>query len=210
MDFEAGWSWSNPRVHIAANVYAMEFRNEIAATGELSEIGLALRRNVDRSFRRGVELDAAWRATPTLRFRTSANLSRNRIREWTQFVEGRALVYHDVEPLLTPSVIVNQAVEYTPDARFSAGAVGRWIGRSYLDNTNGLEAPSFFVADANASYAVTDWARVTLQVNNVFDHDRIRPSGYSFLYFAGEELTGDAYYYPQATRNAVVLLDLDF
>jgi outer membrane receptor protein involved in Fe transport len=145
-----------------------------------------------------------------LRLRTSANLSRNRIREWTQFVEGQALVYHDVEPLLTPSVIVNQAGDYTPNDRFSVGGVGRWIGRSYLDNTNDLEAPSFFVADANASFGVTDWARITLQVNNVFDNDRIRPSGYSFLYFVGEELTGDAYYYPQATRNAVVLLDLDF
>ncbi len=209
-DFEGGWNWSGTRFEVEANVYAMEFRNEIAATGELSTIGLALRRNVDRSFRRGLELDATWRATPALRFRTSANVSRNRIGEWTQFVDGRALVFLNVEPLLTPSVIVNQSVEFAPNARFSVGGVGRWIGRSYLDNTNHLQAPSFVVADANVSYAVTNWARVSLQVNNAFNNDRIRPSGYSYLYFAGEELTGDAYYYPQATRNAVVLLDLDF
>lgn len=209
-DFEGGWSWRGRRLDVEANVYAMEFRNEIAATGELSDIGLALRRNVDRSFRRGIELDASWRATPQLRLRTSANLSRNRIAEWTQFVDGRALVFKDVEPLLTPAVIVNQSVDYTPGGRFTIGGVGRWIGRSYLDNTNGLEAPSFFVADGNASYRITDWARVSLQVNNAFDNDRIRPSGYSYLYFDGDELAGDAYYYPQATRNAVVLLDLDF
>ena len=41
---------------LQANVYAMEFSNEIALTGELSEIGLPLRRNVDDSYRRGVEL----------------------------------------------------------------------------------------------------------------------------------------------------------
>jgi iron complex outermembrane receptor protein len=211
-DLEAGWAWRGPRVQLEANVYAMEFRNEIAATGELSEIGLALRRNVDRSYRRGIELDATVQATPSVRLRTNANLSRNRIAQWTQFVEGRKLVFEDVEPLLTPSAIVNQAIDYTPNARFSVGGVGRWVGRAYLDNTNtaGLEAPSFFVLDAKASYAVTDWARVSLQVNNALDNDTIRPSGYSYLYFAGEELTGDAYYYPQAMRNAVVLLDLHF
>jgi iron complex outermembrane receptor protein len=199
-------------MELAANLYAMEFRNEIAPTGELSELGSALRRNVDRSYRRGIELDASWQVLPSVRLKTNANFSRNRIAEWTQFVEGRALLYRNVEPLLSPSVIVNQAVDFTPNARFSTGAVGRYVGRSYLDNTNSdfTDAPAYFVLDANASYAVTDWARVTLQVNNVLDDDGIRPSGYSYLYFTGEELSGIPYYYPHATRNAVVLLDFTF
>jgi iron complex outermembrane recepter protein len=212
LDFEAGWSWRSANVELAANLYAMEFRNEIAATGEQSEIGLTLRKNVDRSFRRGIELDAAWQVVPSVRLKTNANFSRNRIREWTQVVEGRSLQYRDVEPLLSPSMIVNQAVDYTPSARFSLGSVGRYVGRSYLDNTNSdfTDAPAYFVLDANASYAVTNWARVTLQVNNVLDSDEIRPSGYSWLYFTGEELSGTAYYYPHATRNAVVLLNFVF
>jgi iron complex outermembrane recepter protein len=212
LDFEAGWSWRGPNVELAANLYAMEFRNEIAATGEQSDIGSTLRRNVDRSDRRGVELDASWQVMPPVRLRTNASFSRNRIREWTQFVEGRALEYRNVEPLLTPSVIVNQAVDFTPNARFSLGGVGRYVGRSYLDNTNSdfTDAPAYFVLDANASYAVTGWARVSLQVNNVLDDDSIRPSGYSWLYFTGGELSGTASYYPHATRNAVVLLDFTF
>lgn len=212
LDYEAGWSWRGANVELAANLYAMEFRNEIAATGEQSEIGLTLRKNADRSFRRGVELDASWQVVPSVRLKTNANFSRNRIREWTQVVEGRSFVYRNVEPLLSPAVIVNQAVDFTPNARFSAGAVGRYVGRSYLDNTNSdfTDAPAYFVLDGNASYAVTSRARVTLQVNNVLDSDEIRPSGYSYLYFTGEELSGTAYYYPHATRNAVVLLDFTF
>lgn len=219
---EAGWNRRTTKLDIAANVYAMEFRNEIAATGEQSEIGLTLRKNVDRSYRRGIELEGSWQATPAVRLRTNASASRNRIRSWTQFIDvydiegnwtgSRPVAYRNVRPLLTPSLIVNQAVEYTPNARFSSGVVGRWVGRSYLDNTNNpeLDAPSFFLVDANVSYALTGWARVSLQVNNALDNDRIYPSGYSYLYFAGEALTGTAYYYPQATRNAVVTLDLEF
>ncbi|HEX2060344.1 MAG TPA: TonB-dependent receptor, partial [Thermoanaerobaculia bacterium] len=66
VDIEAGWNWRGHNVDLATNVYAMEFRNEIAATGEQSEIGLTLRKNVDRSFRRGIELDATWQAAPFL------------------------------------------------------------------------------------------------------------------------------------------------
>ena len=222
LDLEAGWTFRAANVDLTANLYAMEFRNEIAATGEQSEIGLALRRNVDRSYRHGLELDAAWQATPSVRLETNASFSRNRIRNWTQFIDvydaegnwagSRPRQYRNVEPLLTPSVIVNQAVDFTPNARFSTGAVGRWVGRSYLDNTNhpDTDAPSYFVLDGNVSYAVTPWARVSLQVNNVLNNERIRPSGYSYLYFAEEQLSGTAYYYPQATRNAVVLVDFGF
>lgn len=220
VDFELGWDYRTSRIEIAANVYAMEFRSEIAATGELSDIGLPLRRNVDRSSRRGIELDATWQATPMIRLRTNANLSRNRIGKWTQFYDvydadfafagSRPITYRDVEPLLTPPVIVNQAIEVTPSPRLSLGGVGRYVARSYLDNTNDLETPAFFVMEANVSYALTSWARASLQVNNLLDNDRVYASGYSYPFIAGDTVTGTPYYYPQAGRNAVLLLNLTF
>ena len=221
LDFEAGWSWRGSRADFAANVYAMEFRNEIAATGEQSEIGLSLRKNVDRSHRRGIELDAAWQLFPTLRLETTANVSHNRIREWTQFIDvydaagewsgSRPQTYRNVEPVLTPALMISQSVDYTPTPRFGARATGRWVGRSWLDNTNNpqTDAPAYFVLDGSASYGLTDRIRLTLQVNNILDDETIRPSGYSYLYYTEEELSGTAYYYPHATRNAVLLLDFD-
>jgi iron complex outermembrane receptor protein len=221
-DFEAGWDWRGSNVELSANLYAMEFRNEIVATGEQNEIGLTLRENADRSYRRGIELDAAWQVTPSVRLKTIANLSRNRIQKWTQFIDvydaegnwtgSRPVEFRDVTPVLTPEIIVSQGIDFTPSARFRTGLLGRYVGRSYLDNTNSelTDAPAYFVLDGNASYAVTNWARVTLQVNNVLDNDEIRPSGYSYLYFTGEDLGGTAYHYPHATRNATVLLDFTF
>lgn len=222
VDVEAGWSWRGTHADFEANVYAMEFRNEIAATGEQSEIGLTLRKNVDRSYRRGIELDAGWQVTPAVRLGTTANLSRNRIREWTQFIDvydtegswtgSRPVTYRNVEPVLTPSLIVSQSLDFTPGSRFGTRVVGRWVGRSWLDNTNNpqTDAPAYFVLDGSASYAFTDRMRVTLQVNNLLDNDEIRPSGYSYLSYTGEELSGTSYYYPHATRNAVLLVDFDF
>jgi iron complex outermembrane receptor protein len=192
-DLEAGYELRTRRLALQANLYAMQFRNEIAATGEYSDIGLALRRNVDRSYRRGVEIDALWQARPAVRLRTIASVSRNRIAEWTA-------VHRNVEPLLTPSVILTQAVEYTPSSALSAGAIARYVSRSFLDNTNDLTAPSFFTVDGNVSYAVAKAARLSLQINNLFDNDAIFPSGYA--------IGGTAYYFPQATRNVAVMLDV--
>src|SRR4029077_17174682 len=124
--------------------------------------------------------------------RSTANLSRNRIHTWLQF--------SNVNPLLTPTVIVNQSVEYTPTSRISAAATGRFVGKSFLDNTNNnaFTTPSSF--DLGGSVAVGVWrsARLSVQVNNILNNRRLFASGY----------TGGvvAYYCPQATRNAVVMV----
>lgn len=220
---EAGADFRSATVSVEANLYLMEFRNEIAATGELSEVGLPMRRNVDRSYRRGIELDAAWEVSSSFRFRSIANLSRNRISEWTQFydvydaegnwIDSRAVRYQDVEPLLTPSIIVSQGVEYTPSSTWSAGLVVRYVGEAYLDNTNDLETPAFFTADANASVALGRYLRLSMQANNLLNNDEIFPSGYSYPFMnrdamGVESIDGIPYYFPMATRNFVVMLDL--
>ncbi len=83
-DVEAGADWRGQRLSLQANVFFMEFEDEIAQTGELSEIGLPLRRNVDQSHRRGFEAEVAYRATPDLRLRASLAAVRARLRSWTQ------------------------------------------------------------------------------------------------------------------------------
>jgi iron complex outermembrane receptor protein len=187
LDFEAGWEMHSARGSISSNIYVMNFHNEIAATGELSDIGLPLRRNVDRSYRRGIEINASWQLAPKLQVRGNASFSRNRIHHWLDLV--------NVQPLLTPTMILNPAIEYTPSARLSFGAVGRYVSKSFLDNTenNALVTPPFFVVDATANYR---WIR--LQVNNLLNRKRVFPSGYAF--------DGVSYLYPLASRNAVLTL----
>ncbi|HYM62011.1 MAG TPA: TonB-dependent receptor [Thermoanaerobaculia bacterium] len=230
LDIEAGWDYRNGPVTLNANLYAMEFHNEIAATGELSDIGLALRRNVDRSYRRGLEIEGTWQATPQVRLRGNASFSHNRIRDWTQaydvydsngnIIDQKLITHHNVNPILTPQVILNEAVEYTPSSVLSLGAVGRYVGKSYLDNTNNADftTPSFATLDLNAAVGLGRWItagrpRLSIQVNNVLNNKRVFPSGYSYLFLTrdatgSETLGGIPYYYPQATRNVVVMLDV--
>ena len=229
-DVEAGVSLRRERLSASANVYFMEFRNEIALTGELSEIGLPLRRNVPRSHRRGVEVEVEWRPIPQARLSSAASVSHDRIDEWTQFYD----VYDEdgawggsvpktvrrVRPLLTPPVVLNQRVEVNPAPGLLVAASGRWVARSWLDNTNtgDLRTPAWFGLDLSATLSLSRWVRagqprLRLHVENALNNRDIYPSGYSYLYLVRDrsqaELSfGVPYFYPQATRSVFLGIDV--
>jgi iron complex outermembrane recepter protein len=230
VDLEAGLELRRGGLTLQADAYAMEFRHEIAPTGELSEIGLPLRRNVDRSRRRGIELDASWQAAPRLQLRATAQASFNRIRTWTQYYDvydeaGGYLAsvprtFSDVEPLLSPRAIVYLGADWEPRPWLRAALSGRYVARSYLDNTNvaDLTTPSFVEVDATLAAGLERWVRrghprIRLEVGNLLDNRRVWPSGYSYLFLtreaSGREVPQHAsYYYPLATRTVLVLLEL--
>jgi iron complex outermembrane receptor protein len=220
LDLESGWDYRGGSATIHANVYAMEFRNEIASTGELSPIGALLRRNVDRSYRRGLELEYSWQAAQRIKLRGNANVSRNRIHTWTQFYDtydaagditgSQPITFHDVNPVLTPAVIVNQSIEFAPSSTTTFGLTARHVGRSFLDNTNSASftAPAFTTFEANGAFALARNVNLRVQINNVLNNKRVFPSGYSYLFLTPQRtIEGISYYYPQATRNASVMVD---
>jgi outer membrane receptor protein involved in Fe transport len=236
LDTEFGASYVRAGFRAEVNGYLMAFRHEIAQTGELSEIGLPLRRNVDRSDRRGIEIDLTWRPVEPLQIRHTATYSLNRIDTWTQFYDvydaagnwtaSASRDHNDVPPYVTPSVLANLSADYSPTRGATIGAAWRYVGESHLDNTGNPDftAPSFTCLDVSGS---VDLARILrfaarahpvlrAQVTNVLDNRRMFPNGYSYQYFVersglpGQVLQGTRYYYPLATRGAFVGLELRF
>lgn len=229
-DVEAGVSLRRERVSASANVYFMEFRNEIALTGELSEVGLPLRRNVPRSHRRGVEIEVAWRPIPQARMLTSATLSHDRIDEWTRsydvydengaWVDNVPRTVRAVQPLLAPPIVLNQRVEVNAAPGLLVAAAGRWVARSWLDNTNtgDLRTPAWFGLDLSATFSLARWVRagqprLRLQVENALNNRDIYPSGYSYLYLVrrggqAQGAFGVPYFYAQATRSVFLGVDV--
>ncbi|MFN7986726.1 MAG: TonB-dependent receptor plug domain-containing protein [Thermoanaerobaculia bacterium] len=230
--FELGSSFRAGPFAAQVNLYDMEFEDEIALTGEQSEVGLAIRRNADRSFRRGLEWDLSWRPVPQLAARFTGSWSWNRIRSWTQFydvydtggewVGTTSRTFADVEPVASPPFVGNLSVEGTPVPWLTLGAAARYVARSWLDATNapGIDAPDWWRVDVSASIDLSRFVRagrprLRLSVDNLLDDRSIRPSGYSWLYAtrdaAGTEtLGGIPYLFPMATRNVTAVLDLGF
>ena len=123
---------------VGINVYAMEYRGQLVQTGQLSDIGEALSINVDRSYRRGVELTAGL-AAGIVRWNATATLSRNRIIDFVEYVdnwEGDAVaVHYDSTPLaFSPSATASSLIAVGHE-RLSGSLQTVFVGRQYLDNT---------------------------------------------------------------------------
>jgi iron complex outermembrane receptor protein len=230
-DIEAGIDVKNGNVALHASLYDMEFKNEIALTGELAPTGLPIRKNVARSYRRGAELDARWRPAKPVRLAATLNVSRNRIREWTQFYDlydpagnyagATSRSFSNVAPLLTPEVVANLRAEWDVLPWITLSASGRYMARSFLDNTDdqALGTPRLFSMAAGALIdlegALPGKPRLRVQVENLLNDKRLWPSGYSYLYATedgrgGSTFAGIPYYYPLASRSVMVTLEVGF
>ena len=199
-DLEVGGTWTSGAVTLSANVFDMEFHDEIAAIGKLSLTGNPLRQNVDRSYRRGVEGEVAWRLSP--RVTATANLAVMQARIADYVDESAGVTYHDVEPLMTPPVVSNQRLEMQLSDEFSLSLGGRYVDRSHLANDGdpALVMPSSWLADGGLT-----WRRgaveVRAQVNNALD-----ARAYAGGYASGAERD----FYPVASRNFLLTTTLRF
>lgn len=200
-DVESGITISTSDLHVQANLFSMNFRNEIAPIGALSYQGLPLRKNVHSSYRRGIELDASYRLTPTLKASANATLMRARIADYTDDSSGES--FHDVEPLLTPSVVTGQRIEWNAARSISLWAEGRYTGQSHLDNTGNptLILPAAYVVDASAVLHLKSRYALEIRGNNLADSKR---------YGSGYGSGNTPYYYVLPPRNVFVTLQLGF
>jgi outer membrane receptor for ferrienterochelin and colicin len=131
----------------------------------------------------------------------NATVRRARIADYTDDSSGDS--FHDVEPLLTPTLVTSQRIEWNALRALSLWAEGRYTGRSQLDNTGNpnLILPAAYVVDGSAVVHFRSRYALELRGNNLTDSKRYG-SGYG---------TGTTpYYYVLPPRNLFVTLQLGF
>ena len=202
-DLEVGVNVTRRALDLAANLFAMHFHNDIARIGAPTASGAILRRNVGASYRRGVELDAAWRPAPRLTIGGTAAWSANRIRIFTDSSRGTPIVRRNVEPLLSPRVVSAQRVQYQATPSLSVSMEGRYQSRAFLDNTSSADRvlPAFYVLDAAARLR-RDRAGLSLRGVNLGDSQRFGSGSVSS--------SGTVRYFVLAGRSVFVTLEIGF
>ena len=81
-DFELGYNFSGERLSFGVNFYYMRYKDQFVLTGEQNAIGEMISKNVGDSYRRGVELQAAWRPFDFLRWDANLTWSHNREKKY--------------------------------------------------------------------------------------------------------------------------------
>lgn len=171
VDVEIGYGYESEKFSAGANLYFMEYWDMLLETGRLSKSGYAIKNNVDRAFRRGIELSAAWAPASWVTLRGNLTLSLNKVKRyedhatdvddeynylstWTVY-EGGVCTNTDI--LLSPSVIGMGEVAFKPFATLSCEPVKdlaltftvKGVGKQYLDNTSSPDrlVPAYYVCD---------------------------------------------------------------
>ena len=201
-DLETGLAWRGPSVHAQANVFVMQFRDEIAPIGGINEIGYVLRKNVPRSLRRGLEADVTWRAARRLTVLATASLTDARIREYRDDATGET--HHDVRALLTPLFVSGHGIRTDVTSWLSLDIDGRYTSRMMLTNTGDdrFVVPASWYADAGLTVRAGRHS-VLVQLRNVLDR-RIYTGGYPGPAVNGASGEMEPYYYTLAPRNLTV------
>lgn len=137
-DVEFGYRYESQKFTAGANFYYMYYNHQYVLTGELNDIGemKASNENSGRSYREGVELEAAWKPVDWFRWDANATLSRNICKDWTVTLkDGSAASLGDTHTAFSPDFIFNNIFTFNYKG-FNAGIQSQYIGKQYLTNTD--------------------------------------------------------------------------
>jgi len=216
-DYELGWRHESERLRLNANVYYMQYNNQLVLTGALDDVGEYLRENVDKSYRLGLELDATLFLSDQFSLNSNLALSRNKIQDLTIDRDGSLQNLGDTNIAFSPDLITTHALEYTPNSKFRAALIGKYVGEQYMSNTDteASKLDSYFVTDLNFSYVLplkTVFKSVvfTGMINNLLDLE-YEDRGFTYLdTWSGPTASEVQGYYPQATRNFLAGVTITF
>jgi iron complex outermembrane receptor protein len=197
-DLEIGTNYRSPSLDVQANLYSMDFHNQIAPIGALSYIGSPLNKNVASSYRRGIEADVTYRGIPRWLLTGNATESVNRIREYTDSSGIAPVTYHNVEPLLTPRFVSFGRAQFSATQSIDLALQGRYQSVAFLQNTSDRRYILPQALDMDASVA---WRlgrnELVVQANNLTDSKK---------YGSGYASDGVSYYFVLPPRNIFVTL----
>ena len=79
IDYEAGYRYGNNKWLANANLYFMQYQNQLVLTGAVNDVGGAIRQNVKDSYRVGIELEIGYKITDKLTWSVNGTFSQTRL-----------------------------------------------------------------------------------------------------------------------------------
>ena len=158
-DFELGYTYSLPIFSVGINLYYMLYKDQLVATGELSDTGNAISVNVPDSYRMGLELQTALRPCNWFEWQFNLTWSRNRIKNFVEAIyedEWTNPIYFDrgdTPIAFSPDILFNNSFNFTWKG-FDAQLQSRYVGKQYMNNAASKEAllDAYFVSDLHLGY----------------------------------------------------------
>lgn len=220
-NIETGYRYLGYRFQFSGNFYYMDYRNQLILTGKINDVGDYTRTNAAKSYRAGIELEAAYKFNSMFQLNGNVTFSQNKIASFTEYVDdydngGQLEIKHTNTNLaFSPNAIAALALQVQPFKNFSVLLQAKYVGKQYLDNTSN-EARSieaYAPLNARASYTIKNKIGkeiiLSILANNLFNQF-YQSNGYTFSYLYGGTTTTENFYYPQAGFNFLGRIQLKF
>ncbi|MBI1183229.1 TonB-dependent receptor [bacterium] len=227
-DFEAGFTKEGEKLTVNFNLYYMYFINQLVQSGEINNVGAYLRKNVGKSYRRGIELEISAKINRFINWNGNITLSQNKLANWTSYIDvydandkwlkQETVNYKNTTIGLSPSVIGFSNFDFKLMKNLQLSLQTKYVGKQYLDNTQSEERKinAYLINDLILNYNLKPnkyfkSLRVQAMAYN-FLNELYESSGYTFLsaYQGSSTVYSSNYYYPQAGRNFMLGLIFGF
>lgn len=191
LDIELGYQVKKNRFHFEGNLYAMLYKNQLTATGVVTESGYSLMENVDKSYRIGAELVAGYQFDRHFSLEGNVTVSTNKIVDYqyeatlNDWYSKTVLSLGTTDLAFSPSVVGAAIFTYRPVDQAKLQLVGKYVGEQYADNTSreDMLIDDYFLLNVRASYTFQmkhdNELECQLAVNNILNH-QYRLSAYAY------------------------------
>ncbi|MDG2444609.1 MAG: TonB-dependent receptor [Flavobacteriaceae bacterium] len=223
-DIELGWRYKSDQIQLNTNIYYMSYKNQLVLTGAIDDVGAPIRATSGKSYRLGLEIDADVKLNDQVSIKSNAAFSTNKNEDFTAPINGNLINLGNTPLSFSPNVIVGNMLVYQPKDNFQISFLSKYVGEQFMSNLNSSVSKldvldSYFTSDLNFVYEIAtkkvfDAIIISGLINNIFNTEYV-DRGYYYTYDYpdgnGNTITGDgAGYYPQATRNFLVGVTLQF
>ena len=229
LDWELGYRLNLSKIILAANIYLMEYKDQLVPTGKLSETGYVIKENVPESFRRGIEIAATYSPVPFLKLDANLTLSKNKIIGYTQWIDlydnntnwsplpQRGKYYEQTNLSFSPSIVGMAMITLNPGWETSISLNGKFVGKQYYDNTSNDERsiPSYFLMGISGTKSLaikgSSFVDLNLYVENLLNKKYFSNGWiYTAEFAEGSPVYVEEGLYPQAGINFTVKVAFRF
>lgn len=221
-DYELGWRINKNQFYIYSNIYLMAYKDQLALTGALDDVGTPIRENIGESSRFGIEIEAKFNFSDKWSFQPNIALSKNTNKDFYFKRDGILTYLGDTNLSYSPELVIGNVLIYKPSDNLNLSFLTKIIGDQYMSNIDSANSKldSYSVSDLNISYQLNPTLglktiTINLLVNNILDKKYIS-NGYFYTYEDNwtnsdsiKTIEG-AGYYPQAGINFILGLTIDF
>ncbi len=201
LDLELGGSARLGRSEWKANLFLMNFHNEIVPFGQFDEEGNPIRGNAGRTVHRGIEISSRIPLSARLEFRGNLSVNDNYFSDFQMTdYNGHRVDLSGNAIAGFPEMLANARLTYR-QRELVLSLHLQHVGKQYLDNTQNEDRiiPAFNLLNATALWTLKPGlgarsVQVSLRLNNLLD-ERYFTAGYY------DSWTNENFYWPGAGFN---------